>query len=195
MDAVLADRIRRSDFTQFREAAALLAAPSQNLVYADTAGNIGYQLPGAVPRRGTRGRAYAALRAGTPATTGAGRSRSPSCPTPTTRRAASSSPPTNQVIGGSIPYPLGSAYSYGWRSQEIVDRLRRRRTADPRPGRAAVLRRHHPGRRRPGAAAAADQGVPTPGWSRASRRWSAGTTPPRRTRPRPRTSTSSCTTS
>ena len=34
------------NFAEFREAAALLSAPSQNLVYADTAGNIGYQLPG-----------------------------------------------------------------------------------------------------------------------------------------------------
>ena len=49
--------IRRSNFTQFRAAAALLGAPSQNLVYADTEGNIGYQLPGAMPERGTRGRA------------------------------------------------------------------------------------------------------------------------------------------
>ena len=40
------------NFAEFREAAALLAAPSQNLVYADVEGNIGYQLPGMAPRRG-----------------------------------------------------------------------------------------------------------------------------------------------
>ncbi len=28
------------------------------------------------------------------------------------------------IIGPQYPYPLGSAYSYGWRSQEIIDRLR-----------------------------------------------------------------------
>ena len=28
------------------------------------------------------------------------------------------------VIGGQYPYPLGSGYSYGWRSQEILDQLR-----------------------------------------------------------------------
>ena len=44
-----------SDWTEFREAAARFAVPSQNLVYADTAGNIGYQAPGAVPiRKGNR---------------------------------------------------------------------------------------------------------------------------------------------
>jgi penicillin amidase len=39
------------DFTQFRDAAKDFAVPSQNLVYADTAGNIGYQAPGQVPIR------------------------------------------------------------------------------------------------------------------------------------------------
>src|SRR3954452_24364294 len=50
MGAVLAlDLV--SDWTQFRAAAALLRVPSQNLVYADVHGTIGYQLPGQVPRR------------------------------------------------------------------------------------------------------------------------------------------------
>ncbi len=39
------------DWTQFREAAALFAVPSQNLVYADVDGHIGYQAPGLVPSR------------------------------------------------------------------------------------------------------------------------------------------------
>jgi penicillin amidase len=40
-----------SNWTEFREAAARFAVPSQNLVYADTEGNIGYQAPGAIPIR------------------------------------------------------------------------------------------------------------------------------------------------
>jgi penicillin amidase len=39
------------NFTQFRAAAKDFAVPSQNLLYADTAGNIGYQAPGQVPIR------------------------------------------------------------------------------------------------------------------------------------------------
>ena len=39
------------DFTQFRDAAKDFAVPAQNLLYADTAGNIGYQAPGQVPIR------------------------------------------------------------------------------------------------------------------------------------------------
>ncbi|MGP3922451.1 penicillin acylase family protein [Streptomyces sp. 8N616] len=41
-----------SDWTSFRKAARELAVPSQNLVYADTEGNIGYQAPGLIPVRG-----------------------------------------------------------------------------------------------------------------------------------------------
>jgi penicillin amidase len=50
-----------SNWTEFREAARRFAVPSQNLVYADTEGNIGYQAPGAIPiRRGNRAGDYPA---------------------------------------------------------------------------------------------------------------------------------------
>ena len=39
------------NFAQFRHAAKDFAVPSQNLIYADTAGHIGYQAPGQVPIR------------------------------------------------------------------------------------------------------------------------------------------------
>jgi len=42
---------RASDWPSFRAAAADLDAPAQNLVYADSAGNIGYQATGAIPVR------------------------------------------------------------------------------------------------------------------------------------------------
>lgn len=40
------------DFDDFRHAASLFDVPAQNLIYADTAGNIGYQAPGRLPIRG-----------------------------------------------------------------------------------------------------------------------------------------------
>ncbi|MBO0980367.1 penicillin acylase family protein [Microbacterium sp. SD291] len=40
------------DFDDFRKAAALFDVPAQNLIYADTEGNIGYQTPGRLPIRG-----------------------------------------------------------------------------------------------------------------------------------------------
>jgi penicillin amidase len=42
-----------SNFDEFRNAAELFDVPSQNLLYADIEGNIGYQMPGKVPIRTT----------------------------------------------------------------------------------------------------------------------------------------------
>ncbi len=42
---------RASNWEEFREALALFDVPSQNFVYADVEGNIGYQMPGRVPIR------------------------------------------------------------------------------------------------------------------------------------------------
>jgi penicillin amidase len=122
MDAVLSLG-RAQDFEQFREAAALLSAPSQNLMYADTRGNIGYQLAGTMPARGK----------------GDGRVPSPGwdashdwqgtvpfAELPYTYNPSSGVlVAANQpVIGSQYPQTIGSAYSYGWRSQEILDGLR-----------------------------------------------------------------------
>ncbi|SFC17706.1 penicillin acylase family protein [Streptomyces aidingensis] len=51
MDAVFALNTAQN-FDDFRQAARLFAVPSQNLLYADTEGNIGYQAPGLIPVRG-----------------------------------------------------------------------------------------------------------------------------------------------
>ncbi|MFI8088519.1 penicillin acylase family protein [Streptomyces sp. NPDC086080] len=50
MDSVFAIN-RAKDWDDFREAATLFEVPSQNLVYADTEGHIGYTLPGKIPTR------------------------------------------------------------------------------------------------------------------------------------------------
>jgi penicillin amidase len=42
---------RATDWSSFRDALRMFGAPSQNFVYADAHGNIGYQLPGAIPVR------------------------------------------------------------------------------------------------------------------------------------------------
>ena len=42
---------RAANWTQFRDALRSYGAPSQNFVYADVDGNIGYQMPGAIPVR------------------------------------------------------------------------------------------------------------------------------------------------
>ncbi|MGZ5398360.1 MAG: penicillin acylase family protein [Nocardioides sp.] len=49
-DAIMALNLA-GDWDEFRDAAAAFAVPSQNLVYADREGHIGYQAPGRVPIR------------------------------------------------------------------------------------------------------------------------------------------------
>lgn len=44
---------RAGDWNEFRAAASLFDVPSQNLIYADVDGNIGYQAPGLIPIRRT----------------------------------------------------------------------------------------------------------------------------------------------
>ncbi len=51
MDAVF-ELNRAKDWSSFRKAAGHFEVPSQNLIYADTKGNIGYQAPGRIPVRG-----------------------------------------------------------------------------------------------------------------------------------------------
>ena len=60
-DAILALN-SASDFGEFRTAAVWFEVPSQNLLYADVDGHIGYQMPGRIPVRGSRGRHHAGCR-------------------------------------------------------------------------------------------------------------------------------------
>jgi penicillin G amidase len=122
MDALLA-LDQAQNFAEFRAATALLSAPSQNFIYADTAGNIGYQLAGAVPLR-RKGN-------GTKPSPGWDPTYGWQGTIPFAKLPYVLNPPSGfivaanqQVIGAQYPYPLGSTYSYGWRSQEIADRLR-----------------------------------------------------------------------
>jgi penicillin G amidase len=122
MDALLAID-QAQNFAEFREAAAMLSAPSQSLIYADTDGNIGYQLPGTVPlrRKGI----------GMKPSPGWDRNYDWNGTVPFAKLPYVYNPPSGflvaanqQVIGAQYPYPLGSSFSYGWRSQEIIDILR-----------------------------------------------------------------------
>ena len=121
MDALLGVDVA-TDWTQFRAAASLVGAPSQNLVYADVRGNIGYQLTGAVPIRGR----------------GDGRTPAPGWDArydwtgriPAAQLPYAYNPPggvlvaaNQEVIGRQYPHLLGSSYDYGWRATQLSERL------------------------------------------------------------------------
>jgi penicillin amidase len=121
-DAIL--RIdRAADWHQFRAAARRFQVPSQNMLYADTRGNIGYQAPGKIPIRakgdGTfpvpgwdssyRWTGYIPFRA------------LPYAFNPPSHLIATAN---NAVIGLGYPYLLTKDWDYGYRSQRIVDVLR-----------------------------------------------------------------------
>jgi penicillin amidase len=122
MDALFALN-RAGDWAQFRAAAALFEVPAQNIVYADVDGNIGYQSPGRIPVRGK----------------GDGRwpvpgwdsgydwksfipfDALPSVHNPSRGYLASA----NQAVidPRSYPYLLTNDWSYGYRSQRIMDMI------------------------------------------------------------------------
>jgi len=128
MDAVIGID-KATSWTEFRDAARALDAPSQNLVFADTAGHIGYQAPGRIPvRAGYDGRwpvpgwdpryrwaGYVPFRA------------LPSVLDPDTGYVVTAN---QAVIGPQYPYRLTSDMSYGYRSQRIIDLLVARPTHD-----------------------------------------------------------------
>ncbi len=109
------------DWNDFRAAARDFAVPSQNMVYADVEGHIGYQAPGVIPVR----------RAGTgdwpvpgwdPAYDWA------EDPVPFRALPNELDPKegyvvtANQaVVDSAYPYYLGDSWSYGYRSQRLVD--------------------------------------------------------------------------
>jgi penicillin amidase len=129
-DAIFAfDRAR--SWREFRQAARSFAVPSQNLVYADRRGHIGYQAPGLVPirRRGNDG-SYPA-EGWRPQDDWTGR-YVPFSAMPHVRDPADGFIATaNQAVTApGYPYHLSDSWDAGYRSQRIVDRLE----ATPRLG-------------------------------------------------------------
>jgi penicillin amidase len=123
---------RATGWEQFRAAAKDLAAPAQNLVYADKAGHIGYQTPGLIPiRKSGRSGDYPAA-GWLPANDWTGKyvpfDALPSVLDPKEGFVATAN---QAVTEPDYPYYLGDSWSYGYRSQRIVDLLRRQEKLSP----------------------------------------------------------------
>ncbi|WP_084516306.1 penicillin acylase family protein [Microbacterium luticocti] len=112
------------DFAGFRAAAAQFDVPAQNLIYADTDGNIGYQAPGKLPIRGD----------------GDGSMPQPGWDSaydwkgfiPFDKLPVSYNPDAgyivtanNAIVGKDYPYFLTNDWDYGWRAARIVDLIQR----------------------------------------------------------------------
>ncbi|MFF2271091.1 penicillin acylase family protein [Agromyces sp. NPDC058136] len=116
---------RARDWEGFRHAASLFDVPSQNLVYADDAGNIGYQAPGKIPVRKT-GDGTVPLPGWTSATGWSGM-------LPFDRLPSVQNPPAGYIVTANNPAPAGpdgplltKDWDYGYRAAGI-DRLIRER--------------------------------------------------------------------
>jgi penicillin G amidase len=111
-----------TDFDSFREALSGYVAPSQNLVYADVDGHIGYQMPGAIPIRSDpddRGARPVSGSDGTGEWTGT---------IPFEELPTASDPEegwivtaNNAVTDESYPYFIGAEFDPGYRAERIID--------------------------------------------------------------------------
>ncbi len=108
-----------SNFDDFRDAARDFQAPSQNLVYADVDGHIGYQAPGTIPVRRT-GQGDWPVPGWDPAY---GWAPDPipyeALPTVLDPEDGYVVSANQSVAGREYPYFLGSSFDYGYRAQRI----------------------------------------------------------------------------
>jgi penicillin amidase len=119
MQAVLRlDRAR--DFEEFRDALRFWDVPSQNVVYADVDGNIGYQTPGKFPLRSNGDG-----RSPVPGWTGDYEwkgyipfEKLPSVYNPEKGYIVTAN---NPVVGSRYPFSLGTEFSYGERARRIAE--------------------------------------------------------------------------
>ena len=118
---------RASDWDDFRAAAREFAAPSQNMVYADREGHIGYQAPGLIPIRKSGHTGEYPAEGWLAANDWTGNhvpfDALPSLLDPEEGMVTTAN---QAVIDDEYPYYLGSSWAYGYRSQRIADRLQRK---------------------------------------------------------------------
>ncbi len=116
---------KASDWSSFRAAAALFEVPSQNTVYADVDGNIGYQSPGRVPVRGN-GDGRWPVPGWDPSYDWRGFIPFDELPTVLTPAEGWIVTANQAVIGRQYQNLLTRDWSYGYRSERIMDMMRER---------------------------------------------------------------------
>lgn len=116
---------RATDWNSFRAAAKDFAVPSQNMIYADTAGNIGYQTPGEIPIR-KNGDGTWPVPGWTDAYAWTGYVPFGELPHELNPKAGFIVTANNPIISpSSYPFLLSKDFDYGYRANEITGRLER----------------------------------------------------------------------
>lgn len=113
-----------ADFEDFRAAASLFDVPAQNLVYADRAGNIGYQAPGKLPVRGA-GDGTMPQPGWDSAYDWQGYIPFSDLPVVYNPESGYIVTANNAIVPETYPYFLGSDFDYGWRAARIADLIER----------------------------------------------------------------------
>ena len=116
---------RAQSWTEFRAAAKLFTVPSQNLVYADVDGNIGYQAPGTIPIR-TQGDGRWPVPGWDSAHEWSGAVPFDALPTVLNPDDGFIVTANNKVIGDQYPVELGADTAAGYRSERIRDLIKDR---------------------------------------------------------------------
>lgn len=109
---------KAQNWDQFRDAAKLFTVPSQNLVYADVDGNIGYQAPGAIPIR-SQGDGRWPVPGWDGEHEWTGTVPFDALPTVLNPKQGFIATANNQVIGNRYPVLLGADTAAGYRSERI----------------------------------------------------------------------------
>lgn len=109
-----------SNFEEFKEAALLFDVPSQNMLYADTEGNIGYQVPGAIPIR-SQGDGTIPVPGWTGEYEWEGFIPEDELPWVLNPDSGWIVTANNAVIDDDYPYLLTEDWSYGYRAKRAVD--------------------------------------------------------------------------
>ena len=113
-----------TDFDEFRESLSLYGAPSQNFVYADVDGHIGYQFPGFIPiRDGDDGRGNRPRAGDDGSHEWTGRVPFEELPWQLDPPGGSIVTANNAVVDAAYPYFISDRWDPGYRAERVTDEL------------------------------------------------------------------------
>lgn len=110
------------NWSEFRQAASLFDVPSQNFLYADVEGNIGYQSPGKIPVR-ANGDGTVPVPGWTDEFEWQGFISFDELPYAYNPAEGYIVTANNAVVDSDYPYLIASTWAYGYRAQSIVDMI------------------------------------------------------------------------